>query len=159
MRYHYMIDNTQIPKVRTGGGSKKTAVALPELLDATKTRISYLISTFKPYRQFVEPRPYKNVQAFFARDFNERYRFIKFFQRWQEFNATEPEKVVQSIHSDMQNKEFNLALLQRLFEELDEDFLRAHKQIYFDLQLPYDKDKFLLFSNVLPKEKFIPISE
>lgn len=50
MRYHYMIDNTQIPKVRTGGGGKKTAVALPELLDATKTRVSYLISTFKPYR-------------------------------------------------------------------------------------------------------------
>jgi len=33
MRYHYMIDNTQIPKVRVGGGGKKTAVALPELLD------------------------------------------------------------------------------------------------------------------------------
>ena len=50
MRYHYMIDNYQIPKVRTGGGGKKTAVALPELLDTTKTRISYLISTFKPYK-------------------------------------------------------------------------------------------------------------
>ena len=111
MRYHYMIDNYQIPKVRTGGGGKKTAVALPELLDTTKTRISYLISTFKPYKQFVEPRPYKNVQAFFARDFNERYRFIKFFQRWQDFNSQEPEKVVQSIHNDMQNRDFNLALL------------------------------------------------
>ena len=50
MRYHYMIDNTEIPKARTGGGGKKTAVALPELLDTTKTRISYLISTFKPFK-------------------------------------------------------------------------------------------------------------
>ena len=33
MRYHYMIENTKIPKFRTGGGGKKTAVALPELLD------------------------------------------------------------------------------------------------------------------------------
>ena len=33
MRYHYMIESTKIPKVRTGGGGKKTAVALPELLD------------------------------------------------------------------------------------------------------------------------------
>lgn len=33
MRYHYMIDNTQIPKVRIGGGGKKTAVTTPELLD------------------------------------------------------------------------------------------------------------------------------
>ena len=51
------------------------------------------------------------MQAFFARDFNERYRFIKFFQRWQDFNSQEPEKVVQSIHNDMQNRDFNLALL------------------------------------------------
>ena len=33
MRYHYMIENTKIPKVRTGGGGKKTQVPLPELLD------------------------------------------------------------------------------------------------------------------------------
>ena len=61
MRYHYMIDNTAIPKVRTSGGNKKTAVAPPELLDQTKTRISYMISTYKPFRQYVEMRPFKNV--------------------------------------------------------------------------------------------------
>ena len=81
--------------MRTSGGNKKTAVALPELLDQTKTRISYMIATYKPFRQYVEMRPFKDVQAFFARDFNERYRNIKFFIRWQEFNNTEPEKVVQ----------------------------------------------------------------
>ena len=59
----------------------------------------------------------------------------------------------------MQKKDFNLALLQKLFEELDEDFLRAHKQIYFDLQLPYDKEKYQLFSNVLPRDKFVPFNE
>lgn len=65
MRYNYMIDSTQIPKVRTGGGSKKTAVPMPELLDQTKTRISYMVATYKPYRQFIQQRPYKNVRAFF----------------------------------------------------------------------------------------------
>ena len=49
MRYHYLIDHTQVPKVRTGAGGKKTAVAPPELLDHTKTRISYLISTYRPF--------------------------------------------------------------------------------------------------------------
>ena len=54
MRYHYMIDNTVIPKVRSGAGGKTTAVALPGLLDQTKTRISYPISTYRPYRQYIE---------------------------------------------------------------------------------------------------------
>jgi len=49
MRYNYMIDNTTIPKVRSTGGNKKTAVPMPELLDLTKTRISYLICTFDSY--------------------------------------------------------------------------------------------------------------
>ena len=99
------------------------------------------------------------MQAFFARGFNDRYRFIKFFQRWQDFNAAEPEQVVQQIHGDMQAKQFDLSLLQRLFEELDQDFLRAHKQLYFDLQLPYDKEKFKLLHPVLPREKFEPVNE
>ena len=81
MRYHYLIDNTVIPKVRTGAAGKTTAVALPGLLDQTKTRISYLISTYRPYRQYVALRRYKDVHAFFARGFDERYRFIKFHQR------------------------------------------------------------------------------
>jgi len=42
----------------------------------------------------------------------------------------------------MQNNNFDLGLLKRLFEELDIDFVRAHKQIYFDLKLPYDKKKY-----------------
>lgn len=50
-------------------------------------------------------------------------------------------------------------MLTKLFRELDEDFIRAHKQIYFDLQLPYDKEKFKMFNSVLPPEKFIPIAE
>ena len=59
----------------------------------------------------------------------------------------------------MTNVGFNLKLLSQLFQELDEDFLRTHKQIYFDLQLPYDKEKFKMFNTVLPKDKFIPIME
>ena len=81
-----------------GSNGKKTAVAPPELLDSTKTRISYLICTFKPWKQFVEPRPFKDVQAFFARDFDIRYRNIQFFQRWKELNAAEPEHTVSQIH-------------------------------------------------------------
>ena len=99
------------------------------------------------------------MHAFFARDYNERYRIIKFFQRWKEFNQTDPEKIVQMIHRDLQKEEFDLQLLQKLFEELDLDFLRAHKQIYFDLQLPYDKEKYKLFKSVLPADKFEPVTE
>ena len=50
-------------------------------------------------------------------------------------------------------------LLKRLFEELDLDFTRAHKQIHFDLKLPYDKEKYKQLHQVLPIEKFIPVSE
>ena len=146
MRYNYMIDNTMIPKIRTGGGGKQTTVAAPELLDQTKTRISYLVSTFKPWKHCIEQRNYKNVKAFFLRDSSERYRIIKFYQRWQDLNSTEPERIVQQIHSDMQNRYYDLSLLKRLFEELDLDFIRAHKQIYFDLKLPFDKKFFKMFN-------------
>lgn len=37
--------------------------------------------------------------------------------------------------------------------------MRAHKQIYFDISLPYDKEKFKLFAPVLPSDKFVPITE
>ena len=37
--------------------------------------------------------------------------------------------------------------------------MRTHKQIYFDLQLPYDKEKFKMLKSVLPKEKFVPVME
>lgn len=37
------------------------------------------------------------------------------------------------------------------------DFFRTHKQIYFDLQLPYDKEKFNAFKSVLPSDMFTPI--
>ena len=158
MRYHYMIDNTIIPKVRVGGG-KKTAVPQPELLDQSKTRISYMISSLKPSRQILIQRPFKNVHAFYTKDFDERYRNIRFYQRWMEFNSTEPERIVSQIHSDMQSRGYDLGLLQRLFEELDQDFLRAHKQIHFDLQLPFDKEKFRQFNAVLPAQKFIPITD
>lgn len=59
----------------------------------------------------------------------------------------------------MKRQKFDLSLLGRLFEELDIDFLRAHKQIYFDLKLPYDKSKYKMLSKVLPLEKFIPVNE
>lgn len=39
------------------------------------------------------------------------------------------------------------------------DFLRVHKQITFDLALPYDKEKFKLLKQVLPAAKFVPIPE
>ena len=59
----------------------------------------------------------------------------------------------------MANRGYNLKLLSQLFTELDEDFLRTHKQIYFDLQLPYDKEKFNILKSVLPKEKFVPVQD
>lgn len=42
---------------------------------------------------------------------------------------------------------------------MDEDYVRTHKQIYFDSQLPYSSEKYNLFKNILPKEKFVPVSE
>lgn len=127
MRYHYMIDNVQVPKVRIGGGGKKTAVAPPELLDQNKTRISYMISTFRPFRQLIMQRPFKDVQRFLTQDYKDRYRHIRFNQRWEELSKLEPEKVVSQIHADMQKHNFDLSLLQRLFQELDLEYLRAHK--------------------------------
>ena len=59
----------------------------------------------------------------------------------------------------MQNRQYDLSLLKKLFEELDWNFQRAHQQIYFDLKLPYDKDMFKLLNSVLPAEKFIPVNE
>ena len=53
MRYHYMIDNVKLPKTRAGKGGQSVSVAHPELLDQVKTRISYLIRTYNPYKQFV----------------------------------------------------------------------------------------------------------
>jgi len=99
------------------------------------------------------------VKAFFLRDSSERYRIVKFFKRWQDFTATGLEKVVQMIHSDMKRQDFDLGLLGRLFEELDQDFIRSHRQIYLDLQLPFDKQKFKLFHKVLPASKFVPVNE
>ena len=72
---------------------------------------------------------------------------------------TEPEAVVQQIHRDMEGRGYNLKLLSQLFTELDMDFSRTHKQIFFDLQPPYDKEKFNAFKSVLPKEMFTPVVE
>ena len=127
MRYNYMIDNTPIARERVSKAGQKVPVAPPELYDETKTRISYLITTFKPYKQLVEPRPYKDVQAFFERGCDQRYRYVRFYQRWQELKRAEPERVVQQIHRDMQQQEYDLALLEGLFGELDADYLRAHR--------------------------------
>jgi len=52
------------------------------------------VATYKPYRQFVEQRPFKDVKAFFERGRDDRYK-IMFYDRWQDFNQTEPERIVQ----------------------------------------------------------------
>lgn len=57
---------------------------------------------------------------------------------------------MQQIHRDMEGRGYNLKLLSQLFTELDMAFTRTHKQIFFDLQLPYDKEKFNAFNSVLP---------
>ena len=56
-------------------------------------------------------------------------------------------------------KGYNLKSLAQLFKELDQDFVRLHKQIWFDLQLPFDKEKYKTFKDILPKEKFVPVQD
>ena len=68
MKYHYFIDNTQLPKTRISRHGQQTALMVPELIDHVKTRISYLIATFKPYDQLIKNRIFKNAQEFFSRD-------------------------------------------------------------------------------------------
>jgi hypothetical protein len=67
MKYHFAIDNIVIPKTRTGRFGQQTAVAQPALIDAVKTRISYLIASYKPYEHVIMNRAFKNPLEFFAR--------------------------------------------------------------------------------------------
>lgn len=99
---------------------------VPELIDHVKTRISYLIATFKPYEQLIKQRVFKNAQEFFSRGPSQRYEVL-FFVRWQQFNSTNPQDTVKQIHNDMKKRGFNLKLLAQLFKELDEDFIRMHR--------------------------------
>ena len=78
MRYHYMIDSVRLPRSRVGKGGASVSINLPELLDQSKTRISYLIRTFNPYRLAVQNRPYKEAMKFFAKNCEARYH-IRFF--------------------------------------------------------------------------------
>jgi hypothetical protein len=57
----------------------------------------------------------------------------------------------------MTKRGYNLQLLASLFNDLNADFIRLHKQIWFDFQLPFDKEKYITFKDVLPASKFIPI--
>ena len=68
MRYHYMIDNVKLPKSRIGKGGQSVSIAPPELLDQSKTKISYLIRTYNPYKLIVQNRPFKEAMKFFARN-------------------------------------------------------------------------------------------
>ena len=56
-------------------------------------------------------------------------------------------------------RKYNLTTLGSLFKEMDADYTRTHKQIYFDAQLPFSAEKYNLFKTILPKEKFVPVSE
>ena len=114
MRYHYMIDSVRLPKSRIGKGGQSVSIKNPELLDQSKTRISYLIRTYNPYKLYIENRPFKEAMKFFARNQEVRYNIL-FFQRWQEFNLTTPEQIVHQIHNDMESRGFNLQLLSQLF--------------------------------------------
>ena len=44
-------------------------------------------------------------------------------------------------------------------DEAMKDYFRAHKQIEFDLRLPFATEKFTNLKKVLPPSKFIPVSE
>ena len=57
------------------------SISSPELQDQSKTRISYLIRTYNPYKQFIENRTFKEAMKFFARNQEARYNIL-FFQRW-----------------------------------------------------------------------------
>jgi hypothetical protein len=53
--------------------------------------------------------------------------------RWEEFNTMDNKNLVTAIHKDLQSKGFSLGQLQKLFREVDSDFIITHRRILFDL--------------------------
>lgn len=132
MKYHFSIDSVVLPKSRPGRFGQQVILGPPQLIDVVKTRISYLIATFKPYEQVIRLMAYKNPLEFYARSPSQRYEIL-FFVRWHQFSNLQPQEIVDQVLADMTRRGFNLTLLGTLFNELNEDFIRLHKQIWFDL--------------------------
>lgn len=107
MKYHFAIESTPLPKTRSGRYGQQTVMIEPQLIDAVKTRISYLIATFKPYDQVIKNRVFKNPLQFYARGPTQRYEVI-FFVRWQEFTRTNPQEIVDQVLEDMTKRGYNL---------------------------------------------------
>ncbi len=113
MKYYYMIQSTKIPKF--------------ELSDDQKTRISYYINSFKSDTN-VKGKPFRNPAEFLSREAKDRYWIPHFSQ------LIKPSYVnaVEDIHTDFLLRKYNLQTLGSLFKELDDDFVKTHKQIFFD---------------------------
>jgi len=140
MRYNYMIDNTKTPHF--------------ELSDEQKTSISYMISSFKSQTN-VEGKKFRNPMEFLHREAKDRYVIPETLIGKKGLPST----VVEEIHKDIIVKNYSLESLSHLFKDLDKDYMRSHKQIHFDMQLPYSTEKYSMFRTILPKEKFVPVSE
>lgn len=43
-----------------------------------------------------------------------------------------PEHAVEDVHREILTRKYNLQTLSKIYKELDEDYLKCHKQIIFD---------------------------
>ena len=114
MKYYYMIQNTtRIPRF--------------EMSDEQKTRISYHISSFNPLTTNIKERKFRDPSEFLAREALDRYE-IPVTKR----SICDPSTAVEDIHRDFLKSKYNLQTFGALFKELDDDYTKAHKQIFFD---------------------------
>jgi hypothetical protein len=82
MKYNYMVENTKLPRTRTGPGNQAMSIALPTLQDQTKTRISYLIATFNAFKSNISDRKFRQILAEMNRFKSEWIRRQDFFSQY-----------------------------------------------------------------------------
>ena len=130
----------------------------PRLLDEIKTKISYRIFSFHSFRQFLASAKFKEPSEYLQRSAEGRYD-IKFLDFYSEYKTLDPSDVLSQIARDLKSRRVDLSLLSLLFKEVDRDFIRAHRALVFDLQLPYSGDKYKEIAPVLPPSKFTPVQQ
>lgn len=109
-----MIQNTKTPKF--------------DIDDEQKTRISYYISSFKSNLANVKDKKFRDPSEFLEREAKDRYQL----PYGDSFKRTCFNENVEDIHRDFLIHKYSLSTLGTLFKEMDSDYTRTHKQIYFD---------------------------
>ena len=138
MKYQFMIQKTKIPHFA--------------LSDDEKTRISYMIHTFKPN---IKDKKFRNPEQFNLLPASERYT-IPHSSTLPKLPTPTHDHIL-AIHSDFKHKKCSLKTLATLFNEVDQTYTFVHKQIEFEKVLPYSVEMKQTFKNLVAPEKFTPV--